>query len=181
MDQPLTLERIITFLVDAPLFEALDASELSNVVRVMQVQRLRDGQAVFHEGDTGDGWYVLFDGTVEVTRRTPFGAPRSITVLQPPSCFGEMAVLDGSARSATVRARGEVVVFKFPRDPFQELLDAGNLGAYKLVLAMARVLCERQRALTEQMHDLLEEREGARYARVMHRIGPLLDAYSVSE
>ena len=78
MNGELTLEQVIAFLVDAPMFGDLDASELSQVVQVMQVQRLRAGQWVFREGDIGDAWYVVFDGEVEVVDESPENGDRVI-------------------------------------------------------------------------------------------------------
>ena len=101
-DGALTLEQIINFLLETPLFESLDPTELAEVVGIMQLQRLRSGQVLFGEGDEGDAWYVIFRGACEVTKQGPLGR-RSIATLGPHTCFGEMAVLDGSARSAGLR------------------------------------------------------------------------------
>jgi CRP/FNR family transcriptional regulator, cyclic AMP receptor protein len=103
MDPSISLDTVIGFLVATPLFDRLDAAERAEVVRIMDVQRLAKGEEVFHEGDAGDAWYVIFDGRVEVTKEMPSGQTR-IAVLRGGTCFGEMAILDGLARSATVRA-----------------------------------------------------------------------------
>ena len=70
MGSTITLESIITFLLETPMFGDLDAAELSEIVHIMQVLRLRDGQTVFREGDRGDSWYVLFEGAAEVLKDT---------------------------------------------------------------------------------------------------------------
>jgi len=51
MDQHISLEAVINFLVDAPLFRDLDAAERGDVARIMEVQRLERGEHVFREGD----------------------------------------------------------------------------------------------------------------------------------
>lgn len=180
MDASLTLERIVNFLLETPLFRDLDPTELAEVVRIMQVQRVRGGQPVFRESDEGDAWFVLFSGEADVFKESPFGGARHLSTLVPPSCFGEMAILDGSRRSASVLAKGEVTVFRFPRLPFNDLLEEGNLAAYKLVYQMARVLSERQRALTQRLSEAIDGDPNQR--PVLHRsIGELLDSYTVSE
>ena len=181
MDRSITLEQVIHFLLETPMFEELNAAELSEVVHIMQVQTFRHGQAIFNEGDHGDSWYVLFRGNAEVTKLTPFGPSRSVAKLSEHACFGEMAILDGSARSATVSAADDTTVFRFPRVPFTQLLELGNLGAFKLVHGMARVLCQRQRTLTQQISDLMEEVEDERRPELRRDLGDLLDSYSVSE
>ena len=178
MDTPVTLEHVIRFLLETPLFEDLEPSELAEVVGIKQVQLLRDAQRVFGEGDA---WYVIFDGDVAVTKDTSFGPGRNIALLDSRSIFGEMAVLDGSARSAAVSARGETTLFKFPRADFQELVEGGSLAAYKLVYAMARVLCQRQRAITQQLSDVIEEQPAEPKGALKASLGDLLDTYSVSE
>ncbi|MDG1481552.1 MAG: cyclic nucleotide-binding domain-containing protein [Myxococcota bacterium] len=172
---------MIHFLLETPMFEELDAAELSEIVHIMQVQSFRSGQPIFSEGEHGDSWYVLFRGNAEVTKSTPFGPQRSVAELGGHTCFGEMAILDGSERSATVSATEDTTVFRFPRVPFLQLLDFGNLGAFKLVHGMARILCQRQRRLTQQVSDLMEEVEEERRPELRRDLGDLLDSFVVSE
>jgi CRP-like cAMP-binding protein len=82
--------------------------------------------------------------------------PTQIALLGPGACFGEMAILDGLARSASVVASGPLTVFRLRRERFDTLLSEGSLGAYKLVVAMARTLSERQRRLTQRLSGLLD-------------------------
>jgi CRP-like cAMP-binding protein len=180
MDQSLTLEAVINFLLETPLFGELNPSELAEVVKIMQMQGVRDGEDVFREGEKGDAWYVLFSGVARVTKGTAFGEPREVANLESHACFGEMAVLDDSARSASVTAAGDIKLFRFPRRPFQQLLLEGNLAAYKLVYGMARVLCKRQRSLTLQMSSMMED-ESIERRVLQNQLGDLLDRYRVSE
>jgi len=180
MDKPVTLEQVIDFLLGAPLFSGLDPAELADVVRIMQVQRVRDGHDVFREGDDGDAWFVVFRGDIVVSKASQFGPQRTVAVLGAHSCFGEMAVLDGSARSASVRVKGDATLFRFPREAFGRLVEEGNQGAYKLVLAMARVLSQRLRGLTQQLSELMTEGV-IEDRKVRSSLGPLLDSYTVSE
>lgn len=157
MDQHISLESVINFLVATPLFRELDAGERGDVARIMEVQRLDGGEQVFREGDDGDAWYVVFEGEARVLKNTASGSGE-IARLTPGACFGEMALLDGMPRSASVIADGPLTVFRFRRTRFDGLLDRGSLGAYKLVVAMARTLSHRQRRLTHQVSELLAER-----------------------
>jgi CRP-like cAMP-binding protein len=178
MEGPLTLEGVISFLLETPLFADLDATELAEIVKIMQVQRLRAGQTVFREGDPGDAWYVLFEGTAGVSKEGVAGAARDIARLEAHACFGEMAVIDGSARSATIRAQSDLTLFRFRRGSFQDLLEEGSLAAYKLVLAMARILSQRHRRLTQQISELVEQDHAH---KGQSPLGTLADSYKVSE
>jgi CRP/FNR family cyclic AMP-dependent transcriptional regulator len=181
MDHPVTLEQVISFLLETPLFEDLTPNELAEVVQIMLFQRLRDGQAVFREGDEGDAWFVIFRGECVVTKNAAFGPARTIAILEPRTCFGEMAVLDGSSRSATIQARGDATVFKFPREAFQGLLERGSLAAYKLVYAMAQVLCVRQRTITQQLTDVIEDEDQSVQTTLRDQLQTLVEEYKVSE
>lgn len=178
MAGPLTLEQIITFLMGAPMFGDLDAAELSQIVHLMQIQYLREGQTVFREGQPGDAWYVVFEGSVEVLAGDPIEGERVLLRLGPPACFGEMAILDGSPRSATVRASERSTVFRFPRADFRELLQADNLAAYKLVYHMAQVLVARQRQTTARLVELVRENQELALAA---GLTPIIDDSSRSE
>lgn len=156
----ITLEQIINFLLEAPMFAELDAAELSEIVHIMQVQRVRGGTAVFREGDPGDAWYVIYAGRAEVLKGNEFLPTQRLCVLGPRSCFGEMAILDHSSRSASVIAVDDCTVFRFPRRDFDLLLSEGNLAAYKLIYEMAKVLSTRQRRITQDLTEALAAREG---------------------
>lgn len=175
----ITLEQIITFLLDAPMFAGLDPHELSEIVHILQVQRVRPGVAIFREGDAGDAWYVVFDGEADVHKSNDFLPNQQIAILGPRSVFGEMAMLDHSPRSASVVARTECTVLKFPRSAFEELLEQGNLAAYKLVYEIAKVLTSRARATTQRLSDALGDRN---QPDALHRTSvSLVQGQSVSE
>ena len=89
-----------------------------------------------------------------------------------------MAILDGSPRSATVRAAEASTVLKFPRSGFQQLLEEGNLAAYKLVYHMAKVLVSRQRGVTQRLVDVLGREE---YSGVHEELSPIVEVSSPSE
>ena len=149
-DTVVTLDTVVTFVTTTALFAGLDAAECSEVVRIMEVQRFTGGEDVFREGDPGDAWFIVFDGKATVLKQAG-GGMREIAPLERGAVFGEIAMLDGQSRSATVRASGPLTVLRFRRSRFEELLEQGSLGAYKLVLSIARVLAQRHRQLTHQV------------------------------
>src|SRR5450631_1168219 len=93
MDEPISLDTVVRFLVATPLFDGLDPAERAEVVRIMEVEQRSDGEDVFHEGDLGDAWYVIYSGTARVLKAADSGAWQ-IRMLERGACFGEMAILD---------------------------------------------------------------------------------------
>lgn len=177
MPQELTSEQTLQFLLDAPMFGDLVPEELQEIVEIMEVRHLEPGSDVFAEGDPGDAWYVLYDGEVEVLKGEGEGA-RAIAILGRRACFGEMAILDGSPRSATVRATSPITVMRFPRREFTRLLRADTLSAYKLVHQMALVLVSRQRRTTSRLVEILD---GDDAARMRDGLAPIVEQSSVAE
>ena len=177
MSGPLNLEQILTFLMDTPMFRDLDPTELSEIVHILQVRHIRQGHKVFSEGEAGDAWYIVYEGDVDVLKDSGLGLER-LARLGPRACFGEMSILDGSARSATVLAVGDVSVLRFPRLEFQDLLRSGNLAAYKLVLQMALVLVGRQRSTTSRLTTLLKLNQDI---LVREGLTPIVEIFSSSE
>ncbi|MCB9778384.1 MAG: cyclic nucleotide-binding domain-containing protein [Alphaproteobacteria bacterium] len=177
MDASLTFEQVIDFLLDAPLFERLDPAGLADVARLMRVRRLRAGAVLFEQGTEGDAWYVIYEGEARVARADADGVSHDVADLRVRACFGEMAVLDDSPRSASVRAVTDLTVLEFSRSAFQQLWDDRNPAAHELVLAMAKVLCERQRRLTAELQVMVEDCDSEH----SEEIGALVDHYRVSE
>jgi len=158
METKITRERLITFLLETPMFEKLIPSELMENIHIVEVHQYQAGDVVFSEGDAGDAWYVLHRGAVEVLKHGATGE-KKITELGPQACFGEISILDGSPRSATIRASKDSVVLRIPRDAFGDLLDDDHLVAYKLLYQMAILLAERQRTTTLRLSELLQTSE----------------------
>jgi CRP-like cAMP-binding protein len=155
----LTLEQIINFLLGAEMFGDLSATELSQIVHILQIRFVRAGQVIFREGQPGDAWYVVFQGAVEVLTEAEDGSDQVLAALAPGACFGEMAILDGSPRSASVRAVEGSTLFRFPRADFNKLLESDNIAAYKLVYHMAQLLVARQRQSNTRLAEALRHRD----------------------
>jgi CRP-like cAMP-binding protein len=151
----LTREKIVAFLLEAPMFEALEPLEIMRIVHIVEVQQLHKGEVVFEEGAPGDAWFVLYEGSVDVLKGASADEKAVIATRRAPECFGEIAILDGASRSATVRAAEKSVVLKIQRGNFAALLENGELVAYKLVHQMAVSLARRQRAVTDMLSSLL--------------------------
>jgi CRP/FNR family cyclic AMP-dependent transcriptional regulator len=180
MELSLTLEQVIDFLLETDLFCHLDPGELGDIVQIMQLQRFRPDQVIFKEGDEGNAWYVIYAGAARVEKRDLFVPAREVARLGPHSCFGEMAILDESPRSASIFATEDVTALRFPRELFQMLLEEHSVAAYKLVHAMAKSLCVRQRKMNQQLSDLMEQQDTS-LEGLRSRMGPLVDESAISE
>jgi CRP-like cAMP-binding protein len=154
MDTHISQENMISFLLSTQMFADLEPREIREIIHIVETLKFSPGDIIFNEGDSGDAWYALYTGEVEVIKESNSGE-KSIKFLGPHSCFGEIAVLDGLPRSATIRTTKETVVLRIPLVKFKELLDEDHLVAYKLINNMALMLADRQRSTTAALSRLL--------------------------
>lgn len=108
-----------------PLFNGFSETLLASLARKMSRERFFEGEVVVAEGDPGDKLYIVQRGSLEVmvgNENTP-GGERRVNALHPPDYFGEMALLTGEPRSASVRAIKPTEVLSLSRADFLNLLD----------------------------------------------------------
>ena len=101
------------------LFEALPERHLHRLAKHVTVERFEPGAAVVVAGAPGDALHVILNGRARV--RTPGGHTRT---LDANDCFGELALIDGAPRAATVSAVSELTTARIARADFQKLLKA---------------------------------------------------------
>ena len=100
--------------------------------------RVADGERLCSEGEPSESMFVLLKGRVQVLRKDDRGEERQLAVLQAPVLVGHMVLVDGSARSASCLAQGEIGCIQMKRTTFQLLLDeatAGGAAMRRLILA----------------------------------------------
>jgi CRP/FNR family cyclic AMP-dependent transcriptional regulator len=157
----MTHDRLLSFLSGQRLFRGLDSGEIDRVVRRMEVVDVADGQRIFAEGEPGDAWYVITKGAVVILKSTVSGPEHELARLERGEEFGEMALIDDAPRLASAVADGPASLARLPSGAFRALLDEESGVGGKVVLAMARVLCQRQRELTAVLTDLVDDPDTA--------------------
>lgn len=132
------------------LFEGLDQARRQELATLCRVGVFPAGDEIIEQGDElaeeEDGLYIILDGTVEVRRDSRDGTDgRLVATLGPNEFFGEMALLDGHARSASVFAVSEVLCIMLSRWDFQRQLRTHP----EIAMRVLAVLSERIRGLLE--------------------------------
>jgi CRP/FNR family cyclic AMP-dependent transcriptional regulator len=142
----------IRHLQRVPLFSGFDEAELRGVAELSRIIEAPAGTIVTQIGEPGDAFFVIIDGTVMV--RTPVGAGSE---LKPGDFFGEMSLLDGETRSATIVAATDLRLLRVDRAHFWQLLDE----APDLIRRILTMLSRRVRRLEQTVHTILHDRNPA--------------------
>ena len=132
-------------LIDAlPLFEDVPEEVLNDLAGRVELHSYPAGQSVVRQGDRATAFYVVRRGRVRVVERNEeTGAERTLRVLGPGESFGELALIQGAKRSATVRAIEETEVFEVGKGTFDRLLaDMASVPRFAPTLQAAAELRE---------------------------------------
>ena len=136
----------IRHLQRVPLFSGFDEDELRRVAELSRIVELPAGTVVTQIGEPGDSFFVIIDGSVAV--RTPVGAG---SLLHPGDFFGEMSLLDGEPRSATILATTDLRLLIVDRSHFWRLLDETP----DLIRRILTILSRRVRRLEQTVQAIL--------------------------
>jgi CRP-like cAMP-binding protein len=131
----------IDLLRSVPLFFGLDRRSLEQVAGSMRERSFALGHTVTEEGEQGFGFFIIREGEAEVTvhgeSREALGAGDS---------FGELALLTGRGRLATVKAKTDLRCFVLTGWDFERIVRENNELAWQLLRSVARLLEDERRA-----------------------------------
>ncbi|MCF6471148.1 Crp/Fnr family transcriptional regulator [Nonomuraea sp. MG754425] len=160
---PHDVEAVAAVLAEITLFQVLGENGIRSTARAGVARRYRSGQIIFHQGDPGESLYVLLDGLVKVVFTTEHGDEIVLNMLSRGDTFGEMALLDGSPRSASIVTVRPAWVFALPRARLLELMREHPALADEFL----RLLGHMVRRLTGQAADLAFLDLGGRLAKLL--------------
>ncbi len=154
----------------APLSESEIAALAARVVRYVAY---RD-EVIIRQGEPGSSCFIVESGEAEVTLATS-GGDTTVGILGPGQVFGEMSLMTGDERSATVRARTDLELIRVGKEDFAHILAANRDIARAIGDILARRQLELERTLHEQAglgrHDDLEGHASRLMARILDFFG----------
>ncbi len=115
-------EDLYQLLTRTELFRSLSAGEFASVFPQMQKCTLAEGEVLYAQGDAGDSLFVCLEGLLERFVDDPMGRVK-VDTLRAGQHFGVSAVLDGAARTTTVEAGTEALVYEIPKAAIAPLLE----------------------------------------------------------
>jgi putative ABC transport system ATP-binding protein len=129
--------RICLFLHKVAMFAGLSHGRLVEVAAKMRKERHAPGVAIIRQGDVGDKFYMIKEGEVNVLIQDG-AATRQATTLGQGQVFGEMALLTGQPRNATVVPRGPVEVYTLGKQDFHDAMASSDTMREELIKVFAQ-------------------------------------------
>ena len=125
-----------------PLFAGLSRRHLRALARVTAISSYREGATIVREGAAGGSLFVILEGRAKVTAKG-----RTLARIAEGDFFGEMSLLDGSPRSASVIAETRMTVLRLSGRDFTRVLKADPSIGWILLTELAGRLRQRERGL----------------------------------
>ena len=125
------------FLQKCPLFAQQSAGMLAEFAGRMKREQFGPDQEIIRQGEVGDRFYVIVSGTVDIMTRKN-GAPATAATLGAGEFFGEVALLTGAPRNATVVSRNSVELLSLSKEDFDNALQRSKTLDERLREALYR-------------------------------------------
>lgn len=130
-----------SFLNRVPILQPLETYERLTVADALVPEKFGPGEAVVRQGEPGDVFYIIVEGTATVTKTAASGEPEVVARLGPSDYFGEIALLTDRPRAATVTTDGPLKCVRLDRERFNRVLGPcedilrRNMQAYNQYMA----------------------------------------------
>ncbi len=137
----------INSLQESECFRGLSADAIEKVASLCQACSYSQGEEIVHEMDPGETLFVIVSGVVDVEISRPLDIGEGIQVgpLKPGACFGEISLVDGCFRSASVRARTDVELIYIADSDLRALFESNHDIGFTFMLNIAGILSRRIR------------------------------------
>ena len=140
-----------------PLFRGLDRDEILTIIEVADRRNLEPGDVLFEQGESADALWLLEAGELQVKARSEAGEDVVLAVLGPGTIVGELSLISGGPRSATVEVLSEGSALVLARDEFSTLRQRWSPGAYKLMMNLIALIEERKRETEARVQQVFDD------------------------
>jgi anion transporter len=106
-----------------PIFSSLSREDVAKILGKMEEKSFVIGETIFKQGDQGDAFYLIQSGAVQVVVDSGGGNSETVAILGPQDWFGEMALLSGEPRSATIVTVKESLLWRLSRQDWNDLIE----------------------------------------------------------
>jgi CRP-like cAMP-binding protein len=149
-----------------PYFADLEPEAFDQLCRYAKHATLKRGTALFSKGDPGNSLYAVISGSVKMSVSSPDGRTAILNIIGPGEIFGEIALLDGRARSSDAIANTNCEFFTIDRREFIPFVRSQPALAMKFI----ELLCTRLRWTSDQVEQIILQNLPGRLASALIRL-----------
>jgi diguanylate cyclase (GGDEF)-like protein len=175
------LGAMASFLGGVPACAGMSEEELRDFASFMSSRRLREGEILFNQGDAGDELFVVRSGSVGLFLLEKDGSHWDVAEFGPGRLFGEMAIVEKAARSASCRAKTEAKLLALSGGDFDRLVEERPRLARILLANMIRSLDASLNATSGYLGDLVKWGEAARRRSIIDELTGLFNRRFLEE
>ncbi len=167
---------MVNILRNVHFFDSLSNDELMIVSEHFHEMRLPAGKIVFSENEIGDSFYILKEGSLEITKkiRDDLDTQAELNTLEPYEFFGEMALVDESPRSATAKAVTDVVLLRMDKRDFLKICLQYPQVIFNLTKTMSKHLRNTNKQFATVLDNLITRNKlaaiGSAASKIVHDI-----------
>ncbi len=121
-----------------PLFKGMPREQIEEALSHARLRKFKVGEAILHQEDPGETFYVILEGTVKISAFLSDGSEVFIALLAAGDTFGEMSMIDSSYRSADVVTQEASKLLSLDRNTFNNLLETSPQFTRNLLKLLAR-------------------------------------------
>jgi CRP/FNR family cyclic AMP-dependent transcriptional regulator len=156
----------VSLLRNHPLFCELTPSMLERISTYVNRRSVAKGSTIFEKGDAGVGLIGVISGSVKISVTSADGRDVVLNIIRPGEVFGEIALLDGRARTANATAMSDCELIVIERREFIPFLRSEP----DVTLKLMEILCSRLRKTSEQVQDVTFLNLSTRLAKTLLRL-----------
>lgn len=154
---------LVEYIKNIPLFKALKSSQVKEIAARCKIARYKKGTVVFHRTDLSTDLYIVNSGWLKAVLADEEGDEMVLARFEKGAFFGELSLLDGKGRSATIVADSDAELAVLNKDAFLELL----YKEPRIAVELMATLVERLRKADELIESLAFLEVGERLARAL--------------
>jgi CRP/FNR family cyclic AMP-dependent transcriptional regulator len=166
-----------------PIFCDLDPEALDQLCRYANLTSLKRGATIFSKGDPGNCLFAVVSGTVKISISSADGRSAILNLMGPGEIFGEVAVLDGQARTADATANTNCEIYIIDRREFLPFVRSQPALAMKFI----ELLCGRLRWTSDQVEQVILQNLPGRLAGALirltekHKLSPVARTIAITQ
>lgn len=141
------------FLKSIELFKELTDKELSSIQEVGIIKNYKEGELLFEENAPRNSLFIIFEGNIQLIKKTPSGEERNLAIFGKGDFLGEGSIMDEYPHSTSAKAISNAVIIQFTTLRLKEVFEAKPSIYVKVLSQTARVISRRMRQTTNQVVD----------------------------